>query len=78
MIINSHIPLNVKRRDGDCNIAIVINAIYEYGGLAICCLVPKDFSFELPCSSSISPHNDDIGELGLKSIEGSGEDDDDE
>lgn len=33
VIINSHIPLKVSFLWGDCSIAIVIRAIYEYGGL---------------------------------------------
>lgn len=34
-MINSQIPLSVNFLCGDCKIAIVISAIYEYGGLTI-------------------------------------------
>lgn len=43
--------------------------------MTICCFVDKDFFVELVCSSSISPHRDDVGECGLESIEWFGEDD---
>jgi hypothetical protein len=74
--MNSHMPLNVKRRVGDCRIAIVINAMYEYGGLTICCFVDDDdddddFCLPCVCSSSSPPasHDDEAGECGLESIE---------
>lgn len=45
-MINSQMPLKVNFFCGDCRIAIVINAMYEYGGLTRAGLVPDAVPFE--------------------------------
>lgn len=69
--MKSQMPLKVKRRDGDWTIAMVINAIYENGGLAALFLLDEDLSLQWSCSSS--GYEDEIGERGLRS-----DDDEDE
>lgn len=44
--MKSQMPLKVKRRDGDWTIAMVINAIYENGGLAALFLLDEDLSLQ--------------------------------
>jgi len=64
-MMKSQMPLNVSRLCGDCRIAIVISAMYEYGGFTKLFRLAVPELFPLPVLSPLTEDDDDVSTRSL-------------